>query len=136
MDTFYSEDVSTYHDEFNTLPYEYYDSGCRDWREEFYHVPTQKPIKRKPYTEPKVYPQRTRDFLIMCSDIASYRDDPETIRDKHYYAYKYMRIFENASRYGERVKDAMSAKELDKLVDHQYRYEAVLKKIERSGQVV
>lgn len=122
--------MRSYSDEFRSLPNEYYDSGCRDWREEFYHqpkIPENWPSHRH---QPNGYSEKAKLFLIHVSSPRHRDNTPPNERDRRYYAEMYANIFARAARLGERDTESMPDKEYRRLLGFQKRYEAQSEKFE------
>ena len=130
MDTFSQEEMRSYSDEFRSLPNEYYDSGCRDWHEEFYHQP--KIPENWPYhrAQPNGYSEKAKLFLIRDRSFRRYDLTPHYERDRRYYAMRYANIFARAARLAERDTESMPDKEYYRLLGFQRRYEAQSEKFE------
>ena len=123
MDFFSQDYMSEYHKEFERLPREYYDSGCRDWREELTHQPEIPDSRQAHNHDPKGYSDETKYRLIRVNSARRHDKTPPSKRNRMYYAVKYANIFAYAARLAEHDSQAMPDKEYHRLLDFQKRYE-------------
>ena len=129
MSSFFDQAVQEYHDEFNTLPYEYYDSGARDWREDFTHQPEIPPTRYVPTD--KDYAAVKQRFQSIVEGFASvWRKDttPAKERDRLFYARRYCNYFRTLSRWAE--NPCVSQEVYDKFSELSLRYEELVAKLE------
>ena len=121
MASFFDQAIQEYHEQFATLPSEYYDSGCRDWQEEFYHQP--KPLSPRAVSD-KDIADFNQSFNFCLSDFhKQWHSDttPSRNRNRLFYARRLASLFSSLARMAERP--CVPQKEYDALSETALRYQ-------------
>ena len=128
MSSIFDESVQEYHDEFKTLPLEYYDAGCGEWREEFTRQPPA--YKKRVPTEKDIQEFNDRINAIIAGYHKQWHADttPPSKRDKRFYAERYFSFFSVLARRAE--EPCVPQAVYEKLYDFAQFYEERLAKLE------
>ena len=129
MSSIFDEAVQEYHDEFKTLPLEYYDAGSCEWREEFTRQPPA--FQKRVPTEKDFREFNERWNAVIERYRKAWRSDktPSDKRDRLFYAQRYASFYSVFARMAEK-SSCVSQTEYDKLSEQALRYQELEAKLE------